>query len=142
MELQMEESIVTSESVEDLSTEYIKIRTEREVLKEKFDNEDKVFTDQLAEIENKLVQIMLADNTTSMSTEKTIIIKRVMKRYNPTNWEAVYRLVDKYKAYGVLHKRIHDTNMRDFLEEHPDEYPEGLNVDSRYAVTVKRKPSA
>jgi len=142
MELQMEESIVTSESVEDLSTEYIKIRTEREVLKEKFDNEDKVFTDQLAEIENKLVQIMLADNTTSMSTEKTIIIKRVMKRYNPTNWEAVYRLVDKYKAYGVLHKRIHDTNMRDFLEEHPDEYPEGLNVDSHYAVTVKRKPSA
>ena len=138
----MEESIVTSESVEDLSTEYIKIRTEREVLKEKFDNEDKVFTDQLDEIENKLVQIMLADNTTSMSTEKTIIIKRVMKRYNPTNWEAVYRLVDKYKAYGVLHKRIHDTNMRDFLEEHPDEYPEGLNVDSRYAVTVKRKPSA
>lgn len=138
----MEESIVTSESVEDLSTEYIKIRTEREVLKEKFDNEDKVFTDQLAEIENKLVQIMLADNTTSMSTEKTIIIKRVMKRYNPTNWEAVYRLVDKYKAYGVLHKRIHDTNMRDFLEEHPDEYPEGLNVDSRYAVTVKRKPTS
>ena len=142
MELQMEESIVTSKSVEDLSTEYIKIRTEREVLKEKFENEDKVFTDQLAEIENQLVQIMLADNTTSMSTEKTIIIKRVMKRYNPTNWEAVYRLVDKYKAYGVLHKRIHDTNMRDFLEEHPDEYPEGLNVDSRYAVTVKRKPSS
>jgi hypothetical protein len=138
----MEESIVTSKSVEDLSTEYIKIRTEREVIKEKFENEDKVFADQLAEIENQLVQIMLADNTTSMSTEKTIIIKRVMKRYNPTNWEAVYRLVDKYKAYGVLHKRIHDTNMRDFLEEHPDEYPEGLNVDSRYAVTVKRKPSA
>lgn len=138
----MEESIVTTESVEDLSTEYIKIRTEREVLKEKFESEDKVFADQLAEIENKLVQIMLADNTTSMSTAKTIVVKRVIKRYNPTNWEAVYRLVDKYKAYGVLHKRIHDTNMRDFLEEHPDEYPEGLNVDSRYAVTVKRKPSA
>jgi hypothetical protein len=138
----MEESVATTESVDELSTEYIRIRTEREALKEKFDDEDKVFTDQLAEIEHKLIQIMLADNTTSMSTEKTIVIKRVMKRYNPTNWEAVYRLVDKYKAYGVLHKRIHDTNMKDFLDEHPDEYPEGLNVDSRYAVTVKRKPSA
>jgi len=137
----MEESIATSESVEDLSSEYIKIRTEREVLKEKFENDDKVFGDRLAEIENKLVQIMLADNTTSMSTAKTVIIKRVVKRYNPTNWEAVYRLVDKYKAYGLLHKRVHDTNMRDFLEEHPNEYPEGLNVDSRYAVTVKRKSS-
>jgi hypothetical protein len=138
----MEESEATTESVEDLSTEYIRIRTEREVLREKFDDADKVFEQQLAEIEHKLIQIMLADNTTSMSTEKTVVIKRVLKRYNPTNWEAVYRLVDKYKAYGVLHKRIHDTNMRDFLEEHPDEYPEGLNVDSRYAVTVKRKPSA
>ena len=138
----MEESAATSETVDDLSTEYIRIRTEREVLKEKFEGEDKVFAEQLAEIEHKLVQIMLADNTTSMSTARTIIIKRVMKRYNPTNWEAVYRLVDKHKAFGLLHKRIHDTNMKDFLEEHPDEYPEGLNVDSRYAVTVKRKPSA
>lgn len=137
----MEESVATTETVDDLSTEYIRIRTEREVLKEKFEGEDKVFAEQLAEIEHKLVQIMLADNTTSMSTARTIIIKRVMKRYNPTNWEAVYRLVDKHKAFGLLHKRIHDTNMKDFLDEHPDEYPEGLNVDSRYAVTVKRKPS-
>jgi len=138
----MEESEATTESVDELSTEYIRIRTEREALKEKFEDADKVFENQLAEIEHKLIQIMLAGNTTSMSTEKTVVIKRVMKRYNPTNWEAVYRLVDKYKAYGLLHKRIHDTNMKDFLEEHPDEYPEGLNVDSRYAVTVKRKPSS
>lgn len=138
----MEESVATTESVDELSTEYIRIRTEREAHKEKFESVDKVFEEQLAQIESKLIQIMLADNTTSMSTEKTIIIKRVMKRYNPTNWEAVYRLVDKHKAFGLLHKRIHDTNMKDFLEEHPDEYPEGLNVDSRYAVTVKRKPSA
>jgi hypothetical protein len=137
----MEESVATTESVDDLSAEYIRVRTERELLKEKFDDADKVFADQLAEIEYKLIQIMNKAETSSMSTDRAIIIKRVSSRYNPTNWEAVYRLVDKYKAYGVLHKRIHDTNMKDFLEEHPDEYPEGLNVDSRYAVTVKRKPA-
>ena len=137
----MEESVATTESVDDLSAEYIRVRTERELLKEKFENADKVFADQLAEIEYKLIQIMNKAETSSMSTDRAIIIKRVSSRYNPTNWEAVYRLIDKYKAYGVLHKRIHDTNMKDFLEEHPDEYPEGLNVDSRYAVTVKRKPA-
>ena len=138
----MEESVATTESVDDLSAEYIRVRTERELLKEKFEDADKVFADQLAEIEYKLIQIMNKAETSSMSTDRAIIIKRVSSRYNPTNWEAVYRLIDKYKAYGVLHKRIHDTNMKDFLEEHPDEYPEGLNVDSRYAVTVKRKPSS
>jgi hypothetical protein len=137
----MEESVATTESVDDLSAEYIRVRTERELLKEKFEDADKVFADQLAEIEYKLIQIMNKAETSSMSTDRAIIIKRVSSRYNPTNWEAVYRLVDKYKAYGVLHKRIHDTNMKDFLDEHPDEYPEGLNVDSRYAVTVKRKPT-
>jgi hypothetical protein len=137
----MEESVATTESVDDLSAEYIRVRTERERLKEKFEDADKVFADQLAEIEYKLIQIMNKAETSSMSTDRAIIIKRVSSRYNPTNWEAVYRLIDKYKAYGVLHKRIHDTNMKDFLEEHPDEYPEGLNVDSRYAVTVKRKPA-
>ena len=137
----MNESIADTETVADLSNRYVDIRTEREAKREVFEGEDKVYSDQLAEIESKLIDIMLAENTTSMSTEKYTVIKRVTKRYNPTNWDAVYRLVDKYKAYGVLHKRVHDTNMKDFLEQHPDEYPEGLNVDSRYAVTVKRKPS-
>jgi uncharacterized protein YjcR len=137
----MEESVAATESVADLSNKYVDIRNEREAKREVFEEQDKVYSDQLAEIENKLIEIMLAENTTSMSTEKYTVIKRVTKRYNPTNWDSVYRLVDKYKAYGVLHKRIHDTNMRDFLEQHPEEYPEGLNVDSRYAVTVKRKPS-
>ena len=137
----MQESTTDTESVADLSNKYVEIRNEREAKREVFEEQDKVYSDQLAEIENKLIEIMLAENTTSMSTEKYTVIKRVTKRYNPTNWDSVYRLVDKYKAYGVLHKRIHDTNMRDFLEQHPEEYPEGLNVDSRYAVTVKRKPS-
>ena len=137
----MEESVAVTESVADLSNKYVEIRNEREAKREVFEEQDKVYSDKLAEIENKLIEIMLAENTTSMSTEKYTVIKRVTKRYNPTNWDSVYRLVDKYKAYGVLHKRIHDTNMRDFLEQHPEEYPEGLNVDSRYAVTVKRKPS-
>jgi len=118
----MNESIADTETVADLSNRYVDIRNEREAKREVFEGEDKVYSD-------------------SMSTEKYTVIKRVTKRYNPTNWDAVYRLVDKYKAYGVLHKRVHDTNMKDFLEQHPDEYPEGLNVDSRYAVTVKRKPS-
>jgi hypothetical protein len=31
--------------------------------------------------------------------------------------------------------------MKEFLEQNPDEFPEGLNVDRKYAVTVRRKSS-
>jgi len=38
-----------------------------------------------------------------------------------------------------MEKRIHQGNMRLFLEENPDLLPPGLNVDSEYTVTVRRK---
>jgi hypothetical protein len=128
-------------SVDVLSSEYIKIRLEREQLREEYESQDRGLEEKMKDIENKLLDIMNTTSTDSMSTATATIIRRVSKRYNPSDWDAVYRLVDKYKAYGLLHKRIHDTNMSQFLEEHPDDYPEGLNVDSRYAVTVKRKSS-
>jgi hypothetical protein len=74
-----------------------------------------------------------------MSTNSAVIIRTVRKRYMPTNWATVYELIKKHDAYALLEKRVHNGNMKDFLEEHPDEYPAGMNVDSRYAVTVRRK---
>ena len=125
--------------MDELSVQYIKLRQKREVLSQQFKDADAVIEKDMAEIETQLLDTLNASNSNSMSTNSAVVIRTVRKRYNPTNWEAVYRLVDKYKAYGVLQKRIHDTNMKDFLEEHPDEYPAGMNVDSRYAVTVRRK---
>jgi hypothetical protein len=43
------------------------------------------------------------------------------------------------EAVDLLEKRIHQGNMRQFLEENRDLLPPGLNVDSEYTVTVRRK---
>jgi hypothetical protein len=93
----------------------------------------------MAEIEAQLLDTLNASNSNSMSTNSAVIIRTVRKRYMPSNWNAVYELIKKHDAYSLLEKRVHNGNMKDFLEEHPDEYPAGMNVDSRYAVTVRRK---
>ena len=126
-------------SVDELSAEYMRLRTQREQLKADFTTEDQKLESEMGDIEQKLLEKMLASDLSSMSTSNAIILRRVDRRYSTTNWDEIYRLVDKHKAFGLLHKRIHDTNMRQFLEENPEEYPEHLNVSSRYAVTVKRK---
>jgi hypothetical protein len=128
-------------SVDKLSAVYLKIRTAREELKARFDADDKVFADQMFDIENALIDALNSEGADSISTPTATVIRRVSTRYNPTNWEAIYRLVDKHKAYGLLFKRVHDANMKDFLEQNPDEFPEGLNVDRKYAVTERRKSS-
>jgi len=130
-----------NQSMDKLSASYILLRTEREQLKMVYEADDAVLNEAMTEIENQMLDVMNSTNATSISTDNATIIRTVRKRYNPSNWEAVYKMIAKHEAFGLLEKRIHNGNMKDFLEQHPDEYPAGLNVDSRYAVTVRRKSS-
>jgi hypothetical protein len=125
--------------MDELSVQYIRLRQKREILKERFTAEDGELEKAMAEIEAQLLDTLNASNSNSMSTNSAVIIRTVRKRYMPSNWAAVYELIKKHDAYSLLEKRVHNGNMKDFLEEHPDEYPAGMNVDSRYAVTVRRK---
>jgi len=129
------------QSMDKLSASYILLRTEREQLKMVYEADDAVLNEAMTEIENQMLDVMNSTNATSISTDNATVIRTVRKRYNPSNWEAVYKMIAKHEAFGLLEKRIHNGNMKDFLEQHPDEYPAGLNVDSRYAVTVRRKSS-
>lgn len=126
-------------SVDDLSSEYIQVRAARERAQKDWEAQDKVFEEKMAALEIQLLDIMNRTNTDSMSTAGAVVMRRVSKSYSTTNWDSLYDMVARHRAFALLHKRIHNTNMRQFLEEHPDEYPAGLNVDSRYAVTVRRK---
>ena len=125
--------------MDELSVQYIRLRQKREILKERFTAEDGELEKAMAEIEAQLLDTLNASNSNSMSTNSAVIIRTVRKRYMPSNWNAVYELIKKHDAYSLLEKRVHNGNMKDFLEEHPDEYPAGMNVDSKYAVTVRRK---
>jgi hypothetical protein len=53
----------------------------------------------------------------------------------------MYDFIEKHGAFGLLEKRLHQTNMKDFLAENPDILPMGLNVDSEYTVVVRRSKS-
>jgi len=126
------------QSMDKLSASYILLRAEREQLKLVYEADDAVLNQAMTEIENQMLDVMNSTNATSISTDNATVIRTVRKRYNPSNWEAVYKMIAKHEAFGLLEKRIHNGNMKDFLEQYPDEYPAGLNVDSRYAVTVRR----
>ena len=126
-------------AMDELSAKYIEIRTAREHLSHEFDAADAKLAEQMAEVESKMLDVMNSANASSISTNNATVMRRVTSRYNPTNWDSVYEMIRKHGAFGVLHKRVHDTNMKQFLEEHPEEYPAGLNVENRYTIVVRRK---
>jgi hypothetical protein len=50
----------------------------------------------------------------------------------------MYRFIKDHDAVELLERRVAQLNMKTFLQENPGLLPEGLNVDSKYSITVRR----
>jgi hypothetical protein len=68
------------------------------------------------------------------------VSRRVQTRYWTTDWERMYQFIAEHDAPFVLEKRIHNGNMKQFMEENPDVLPIGLQIDNKYVIQV-RKPT-
>jgi hypothetical protein len=50
----------------------------------------------------------------------------------------MYQFIREHDAFGLLEKRLHQTNMKEFLSENPDSFPMGMNVENSYTIVVRR----
>ena len=66
------------------------------------------------------------------------VARRITRNYWTSDWPALYEIIKEHDAFHLLHQRITNKAMQEFLEEHPDLTPAGLNVDSKYTVVVTR----
>jgi hypothetical protein len=66
----------------------------------------------------------------------------VKTRYWTSDWDSLHKFVLEHKMPELLERRISQSTMKQLLEEKPDVMPPGLNIDSRYTVTIRRSSSA
>ena len=117
---------------------YIKIRDARAQLKEEYEERDAAAKEQMDTIAEQMLSICHEQNADSIKTKAGTIIRTVNTRYWTSDWESMYDFINENDAYPLLEKRIHQTNIKQFLEENPDLLPLGLNVDSEHSITVRR----
>jgi hypothetical protein len=114
---------------------YIKIREARQELS----RQDADLEQKQDMIQSKLLEVCKETGAESLRTEFGTVTRRVAKKYWTHDWESFYKFVKEHDAFPLLQKRISITAMQEFLEEYPDLHPPGLNVDSSYVVSVRRK---
>lgn len=117
---------------------YIKIRDKRAELKEKYETDDSTLKEQQELLAQQMLTICHDQNADSIKTQAGTIIRKVDTRYWTSDWESMYNFINENDVYELLEKRIHQTNMRQFLEENPDLLPAGLMSDSKYSIVVRR----
>jgi hypothetical protein len=121
-----------------LAETYIKIRDKRAELKEQFEAQDNALKEQQDLLAAEMLEVCYETGADSIKTPAGTIIRKVDTRYWTTDWDSMYRFIEEHDAFPLLEKRLHQTNLKQFLEENPDLLPAGLQADSKYTVVVRR----
>jgi len=126
--------------VEKLVSAYRKLRAAIAEEEEAFEAKVADLKEKLDYVSNELLEFCREQNVDSVKTPAGTVSRRVQSRYWTTDWDQMYDFIEKNNAPFLLEKRIHNGNMKQFLEENPDALPVGLQVDNKYVVHV-RKPT-
>jgi hypothetical protein len=127
--------------LEKLVAVYLKMRT---AIEEKEDEHKKAIASLKEEFEvvaNKLLSVCQELGVDSLKTPAGTVSKRTATRYWTNDWESMYQFIKEHDAPYLLEQRLHNGNMRTFLEDNPETMPVGLQADHKYTVQVRR-PSA
>lgn len=133
---------MTDIPVDRLVAAYIKMRDKRSELLRVYEEDDEAIKTQMDMVESKLLDLCKTIGVDSLKTQHGTIIRSVKTRYWTSDWEAMHKFILEHKMPDLLEKRVSQSTMKQLLEENPDIMPKGMNIDSRYAVTIRRSSSA
>ena len=133
-----ENEVATRPDLDQLTAIYLKIRDTRAENKREFENVDKDLEEQQKMLAEQMLDSCKEIGADSIKTPHGTIIRSVKSKYWTGDWDSMYNVIKEHDAFGLLEKRLHQTNMKDFLNENPDVMPMGLNVESEYTIVVRR----
>jgi sugar phosphate isomerase/epimerase len=133
-----ENEVATRPDLDQLTAIYLKIRDTRAENKREFENVDKDLEEQQKMLAEQMLDSCKELGADSIKTPHGTIIRSVKSKYWTGDWDSMYAFIKEHDAFGLLEKRLHQTNMKDFLNENPDALPMGLNVENEYTIVVRR----
>ena len=132
----MEES---SLSAEKLTKAYIRIREERASLSASYKEKDTALVNQLDMVRKGLLDYCEKHGVESVKTSEGLFYRTTKTKYWTSDWESMHKFILEHGVPELFDKRLNQSNLKEFLEENPDVYPEGLNKDTEYVITVRKK---
>tara|TARA_R100001244_G_C5168645_1_gene131551 strand:- start:1418 stop:1819 length:402 start_codon:yes stop_codon:yes gene_type:complete len=118
---------------------YVKIRDKRSELKADFDTEDTKLVSQMDTLKGVLLEHCKEHDVTSVKTSEGLFYRTVKQRYWTSDWESMHAFILEHQEPALLDKRINQRHMRVFLGDNPDVLPKGLNSESQYTISIRKK---
>lgn len=117
---------------------YIKIRDAKAAKTKELEDEIAKLDEQLGTVEAELLELCKSTGQDGGKTQHGSFRRSIKTRYWTSDWDKMYDFIKEHNAPELLERRVAQTAFKEFLSSNPDKMPEGMNVDSRYAITVTR----
>ena len=117
---------------------YLKIKAERDKLSAEYKEADDELVSQQGKIKSALLGYLKENDLKSVKTDAGTFYRTVKQKYWTSDWENMHKFILEHEVPEFLDKRLNQKNVREFLEEHPDLLPKGLNVDAEFALTIRK----
>jgi hypothetical protein len=117
---------------------YIKIRDAKEMRKKQMEAEIADLDQQLDAVEHELLEICKTTGQDGGKTQHGSFTRSVKTRYWTSDWDSMYKFIREHDAPDLLERRIAQGNFAQFVRENPELMPAGVNVESKYSITVRR----
>jgi hypothetical protein len=117
---------------------YIKIRDAKDIKKKQMEEELGALEAQLELVEQELLELCKTTGQDGGKTQFGSFTRSVKTRYWTSDWDSMYKFIREHDVPEVLERRIHQGNFVDMLKENPNIMPAGVNVESKYSITVRR----
>lgn len=124
---------------EKLTETYLKITAKKAELSSEFKTKESELKEQLDQVKGALLKYCEDQGVDSVKTAAGMFYRSVKTRYWTSDWESMYEFVKEHEVMEFFDKRLNQGSVKQFLEENPDLIPKGLNVDSKYAIAVRKK---
>jgi hypothetical protein len=125
--------------VEKLVRVYIKMRTARDEINAEFNKKIEGIENQMEQVKRALSDYCKEKSVESVRTTEGLFYRTIKRRYWTNDWESMGKFVVEHNIPDVYEKRLHQGNMQEFIDNNPDLLPPGLNIDSEYQITVRKK---
>lgn len=128
-------------NMEELVKTYLTIRDERDRLSREHDAKDRELANDLAQLEQVLLNSCNEINADSIRTGNGTVIKTTRENFVCGDWDNFKKFVMENQAIELLQQRLHQSNFKEFLSNRDDEgLPPGISSMREFKVVV-RKPT-
>ena len=125
-------------SLEQIAAAIVAIRDEITKINKEADKKVKGLEHEKEALEKYCDQKLEQAGAETVKTASGTIMRQEKTRITTEDWEKMYQFIEDSDAFELLEKRIHQTNMRRFLEDNPDKEPKGLNAFRETKIVVRR----